>query len=633
MKKITTMLTTLILALAICLSALSGCALVQKNTERDINQVVATVQIDKDAVKDEITKREVIMAYLSYGYYYVQYYQYTVKDAIELVVNGLVENRIRVQYACETAYDALTDKTGIDNEKKYTAYTYLTEDQKTKAEYETMKAFNDVINGYLKEDDKEEKESYSETVRTAPKGKTLSKDKETTVEEMKEYLQKGIIDIATETDEDKIVAYNKTIEALKSNDLLGKDFDYKKDKIQDADYYKTNLKGAYESGLLETYGKTTRANALKNVTLGDLEGRYNDIYAAQKSGLTADTYKTKLEAVDGDTTKVYYNPYDGYGYVYNLLLSMDDHMSTELTALKKDLTDEKITKSEYNAKRNEIFKRLTINDLRSTWVTNNYDYDLNADKAFGEYSKYPFQGETERVKEDDPLTDENETAYIVKTLKNFDLKEFMAEFDNYVYGAGNVTDTAAPAELAEVTFANKTATMTDEKAFRERVNEMVFAYSGDPGSLSSYQGYVITPKPGIEGTETYVQEFADAARYVIGQGTGSYIVVATDFGYHIMVCSEKINVNTNYETLWAYVAKADGLNETEAKAKLERFKTTDVDDLTDAEKETYLYKFFAAYVDSYVTAKQTEDQKAFVKSIKDDSEKVKVFKSRYSDLG
>lgn len=633
MKKITTVLATVILALTICLSALSGCALVQKNSDRDMKQVVATVQIDKDAVKDEITKREVVMAYLNYGYYYVQYYGYSVKDAIALMVNTLVENRIRVQYACEAFYDAHSDKSAVNAEDKYVAYTYLTADQKTEAEYDTMKAFNDAIDGYMKNDDADEKETYSETVRTTPSGKTLSKDKDTTIEEMREYVAKGIIDISTETDEDKIIAYNKTIEALKANDLLGDDFNYKTDKITDAEYYKTNLKSSYESKLLESYDEITRKNALKEVSASDLEGRYNDIYEAQKSGLTASDYKSKLESVNGDTTKVYYNPYDGYGYVYNLLLSLDSHMSTELNSLKADYEDEKITKAEYNAKRNELFSRITVNDLRSTWVTNNYDYDLNGDKAFGEYSAYPFQGMVEKVKEDDPLTEEDETSYIVKSLKNFDLDEFMTEFDNYVYGAGNVADNDdILGDLKGVTRYNKTATVTDEKAFRTRINEMIFAYSGDSGSLSSYQGYVITPKPGIEGSETYVQEFADGARYIINKGTGSYIVVATDYGWHIMICSEKITANVNYETLWSYVTKADGLTEAQAKEKLDYFKTTDSNDLTDEDKETYLYKFFNAYVDTYVTAKQSEDRKAFIKTIKDDSDKVKIYESRYSDL-
>ncbi|MBQ3234610.1 MAG: hypothetical protein IJA97_00450, partial [Clostridia bacterium] len=55
---------------------------------------------------------------------------------------------------------------------------------------------------------------------------------------------------------------------------------------------------------------------------------------------------------------------------------------------------------------------------------------------------------------------------------------------------------------------------------------------------------------------TYVKEFADAAKELVngeGKGVGAYTVVATDYGYHILLCvkvieptSDKISI-TDFE--------------------------------------------------------------------------------------
>ena len=64
-----------------------------------LNQVVAEVSIGNGAPTDKIKKKEMAMAYVSYGYYYVYYYEYTLKRVMNLIIDNLVETRIMVQEA------------------------------------------------------------------------------------------------------------------------------------------------------------------------------------------------------------------------------------------------------------------------------------------------------------------------------------------------------------------------------------------------------------------------------------------------------------------------------------------------------------------------------------------------------
>ena len=54
--------------------------------------VVAEVKVDD--ITENIYKKEMISAYNSYGYYYVDYYGYSLQDAYELVLDNLIQNKI-----------------------------------------------------------------------------------------------------------------------------------------------------------------------------------------------------------------------------------------------------------------------------------------------------------------------------------------------------------------------------------------------------------------------------------------------------------------------------------------------------------------------------------------------------------
>ena len=66
MRKISIAMTTILMALLMCLSTLFGCNLVTTNYERDMKQVVATIQIDASAPKETIYKKDLVAAYINH---------------------------------------------------------------------------------------------------------------------------------------------------------------------------------------------------------------------------------------------------------------------------------------------------------------------------------------------------------------------------------------------------------------------------------------------------------------------------------------------------------------------------------------------------------------------------------------
>ena len=111
-------------------------------------------------------------------------------------------------------------------------------------------------------------------------------------------------------------------------------------------------------------------------------------------------------------------------------------------------------------------------------------------------------------------------------------------YENFIYYEGKVTlsDNAQP--QAKDFFNTKTQFYNVVSA----VNELMFAYSTDPGALNSYMGYAVSPYK-----TTFVPEFEAAAQYAIKQGVGTYVVAPSDYGWHIIFVTFKFNGGEVYE--------------------------------------------------------------------------------------
>ena len=135
MRRIFVAMAALVMTLVMCVTSLTGCGLVTVDNERDMNQIVAVVRLDETAPEETIYKKDMVMAYLNYGYMYEQYYGYTTAQVFELIIDNLVNNRVYVQYAMKEFNEAgkIADATITDVWKveRYLDATEKKEDRKS----------------------------------------------------------------------------------------------------------------------------------------------------------------------------------------------------------------------------------------------------------------------------------------------------------------------------------------------------------------------------------------------------------------------------------------------------------------------------------------------------------------------
>jgi len=114
--------------------------------------------------------------------------------------------------------------------------------------------------------------------------------------------------------------------------------------------------------------------------------------------------------------------------------------------------------------------------------------------------------------------------------------DVVEDYSKFIYRRGQVQFNGTP--IADDFFL---PTSESYKAL-SAVNEILFAYSTDPGSLNSYMGYVVSPYG-----NGYVPEFEAAAQWAVEKGVGSWAVVPTDYGWHIIYCSFKYEGGKVYD--------------------------------------------------------------------------------------
>ncbi|MDY2880776.1 MAG: hypothetical protein SOT34_07570 [Candidatus Borkfalkiaceae bacterium] len=154
MKKLLFKLVGVVAAASLSLSAFASCGLFTVNKDRDMARVAATVQIDKSVNADNIYKRDITAGYVSYGYYYVQQYSYSVADAYELVFNNLIQNSVIVQQSRKELIDKYSsllpsdaERTALFNELKEAGYLWLFATEADEAAY--AKSGKSSLNQYM----------------------------------------------------------------------------------------------------------------------------------------------------------------------------------------------------------------------------------------------------------------------------------------------------------------------------------------------------------------------------------------------------------------------------------------------------------------------------------------------------
>ena len=319
-------------------------------------------------------------------------------------------------------------------------------------------------------------------------------------------------------------------------------------EILELTFFKDTLVSQYEDVIISKYQNalinTEEKNLAKDLALYEA---YKNVYDTQKAKYENDytVYETALENAS-DESLVLYNPKASegkYGYVLNLLIGFSDEQKAILDSLEEN---DKLSKTEKENARKNLLKTLTARDLRDSWVESNYG-SYNAETGVftfdnkylksGKLNTYQgtIYGAEEYVYHDD--YDEEQTAYSYKSVKGSEVS-FDTFYENVVKNLMGFTGN-------EGKIANYT------KDHENLFKDLIFAYSTDGGSLQDNYGYLYSPKT---SKDKYVEEFASCAEKLVNNvnyGVGSYAVVETEYGYHILLCT-KVVEPSNDETFISF---------------------------------------------------------------------------------
>lgn len=388
-------------------------------------------------------------------------------------------------------------------------------------------------------------------------------------------------------------------------------------------YFKDAFNSAVEQQIISKYKLALQNELEKQISDEALYTEYQNLYNTQKASYDSSNtnYETALSE-SGKDTFVVYNPgttagdYNGYGYVMNLLIGFN---STQTSLLKAYSEENKRTDAEITAYREKLLGDLTAKDLRASWIYSGYgDYDAESgeftfkDGYVKTAALNKFNGTLSGVSSYDYFDTYGNAAkgYNFKSIKSQEVSftDFYANVlqNSEVVGFKPLTDVVNNAKLNDVdayNFGNLNTVKTEEldDDVIEKFRDVIYAYSTDSGSLSENLGYLYSP---VTSDTQYVAEFADVAKKLVKEGAGAYAVVATDYGYHVLLCSKAIKAST------------DMLNKTDFIASI-------------SVEGSLAYELKQYKINLVVTNEVSNKATSFIKSNKS---KVTYYEDRYSDL-
>lgn len=534
---------------------------------------------------------------------------------------------------------------------------FLTEYEVAYANYQTQTGIDSIIESYAKEEEtesEEEKESVTITDRTAP-----VKEEETAREELTEAELKETVPTDTEykianktlkLDENEEVtvikatytnlydlnyavyttykfdisdkadkkALNKGISALKDSGIIPSTENYSANDVLKYTYFKEALESQKEALVVSKYEDYLNDTIEKELDVEALYDEYVAMYQTQKGSYetSISDYETALEAVSEDSFLVY-NQYAGYGHVAHILISFSEEQKAAIEAKK---AEENVTNAQIDAYKKQLLDSLVVTDLRKSWVQNNHGTYDEANATFTFEDDYLYSADLEdatlKTKAMEKLSvfggdiigatssvdkDENDLSVTTWTFENVipEKMPFVLFYQNYltdilgmneVYYAENDASTIATIDLTDDVY----------NVFKD----VMFAFSdANAGGFDTEFGFLYSPST---SATTYVKQFANAARDLVNQGIGAYSIVGTEYGYHIMVCTNKVAAGNDQ-----YVEdKALFLSDIQA-------------------KEGDAYRFRNVKLEAIQSSEVSVKASSFIKNFKDD---IKINKGVYKDL-
>lgn len=494
--------------------------------------------------------------------------------------------------------------TGIAYEIAAVSY-FLTEEEIDKANFATRVMFNNSIDSledqFIKAAEHDHDEHDSE-VRTTPTGLNTTyadfydNDYRVYTGTGKQNAVRGSYEAKEgSTTTTRLRAYNELLTSLGSNDLV-KIGETDTSDIESLEYFLLENKADLEDALIQKMTDTFTKQAEAKMDDAYLSGKFDSMLINQ-SDLYAKSYSTLESGMDSvsDSNFVLTATPDNqnYGYVINILLPFSTAQADELSSVKQDFGD---TKGNKFATRAKLLEKIRATDQRGSWFRGETDYSFKASS-----DAYGYNADTGRqwLFFEDNL---NEETSKYERLKNYygkytyngtwdaekrkykptpiPIDDFIGEMEGYlksVLGSNavsTVTDTPSDYYAPADGYYNKNDDSVDYEKFvyyagkvnfdtivaggfnpnrmfqrdsKENlamsvINELSFAYNTDTAGLNTYLGYAVTANK-----TNFVSEFEYAAQKVVKLGAGNYMVVPSDYGWHIIYCTFSF-VNLNHGT-------------------------------------------------------------------------------------
>ena len=577
-------------------------------TDEYKNEVKAIV----NKMSSDVLKRDLISYYLSTGYTYVEQYGYSYADTFNMLLDGLVSREIMMQNA--VAYYLKKDGVSLAKCNEFiNAELAKISDAKVKSMVETDHLEVLVLQYFLSIDDAEQT-AYNKGVYTLKKSLndsldsmeasyiTATDDEEhdheeartlpTGVDTEKEDYYTTDYEIYTgrndasacgeyETVEGSTVtsrqkAYNAFLTNLQSYNLINTD--KKKGEVEDTrditklHYYYVELASILGQSLITKYFDSLESDVSAKMTAEYMQTKYNEMLAQQTYDYQDNdsAFATALDGVAEGSYLLY--GLENYGFVSSILIPFSTAQNIEYTQAQ----NRGLTENELFAVRNSIAKNIKAKDLRDTWISEhdhaNYSYVREDGKTYffednlTENSKYEqlkhyagnYAYNEEELDIDQFISTfemyvaqesgatvesfaKNDNFYTTTNFKTADGSK--VDYSNFTYYTGKF-------DLGEVKAADFLNRASTQYKALSAVNELLFAYSTDPGSLNSYMGYAISPY-----TTNFVKEYEYAAQQTVKAGVGAYSVSVNQYGWHIVYCTFAFDAGNVYAEGYVHADK------------------------------------------------------------------------------
>lgn len=440
MKKRFKFLSILTAGAVACTVTLAGCSLVSADSQADMEQVIATVDITKSENLDSslaaytgaidggtsIIKRELVAYFLNAGSSLVQNGS-TYGEAFATLADTLVDNAILVQYATlatlkdmaeDASFTEFSDAAGAvewfnsfesDTERYEAILDYQatvdkydgTEnvDYVLLTQYTIMSSLNNSIDSY--------EETYLDVnTDDETSSATLPTGVDTELENYYPVDESGNLDYGVYTGYDDYLlgdsgiyeddhvegtttysrrrAYNNFIQVLDANYLIAEDEDVT--DVMGLSYVQTEYENLLKQQMLLNYYDLYEAELEQTIDANDyayVQERYEELVNQQTAEYNSSlsSFETAMGSLSDDSFITYVPDTENgnkFGYVYNILLPFDAVQTSQLSVFSAQLENDVIDENEYYFYRNQLLKNAQTTDQRSAWFNGGIDYSFDA---------------------------------------------------------------------------------------------------------------------------------------------------------------------------------------------------------------------------------------------------------------